>query len=179
MAHFTLSINAPTLSAYDPDNPTQATEELNLQLHNVLQDMEDSGWKLDDDKLVGGAWTTIESNIFTALKVVHDYAALAITNYRDHGTPDIAVPTTASLSALNYNGDYAFVAKFQLTLWKQCYSMLLAIYYLWQTEEDPLRIKDYIRDMLMAWPLQDIAIDLNDETGTSLKIYPQWKNLET
>ena len=60
-----------------------------------------------------------------------------------------------------------------------CYKMMFMIYYMWKTEEDPLLLKEKLQELLVAWPLQDIAIDLNDETGTQLKVYPQWKNLET
>ena len=60
----------------------------------------------------------------------------------------------------------------------ECYKMMYRIYYLWETEEDPLRIKDYIRDMLLAWPLHDIEIQLNEEAGKSLRVYPVWKDAD-
>jgi len=178
MSYIQLDIASPTLSAYDPDNPTQATEELNLALHKTLADMDSALWYLTDGRPSASNTLALRQETRTMIKVVFDYAKAAIVNYEDHGTPDLTEPVYTLLPAWTLLAEPRLLAHFE-KLNIECMKKLYWIYYLWETESDPMRIKGYIRDMLMAWPLQDIAIDLNDETGTSLKIYPQWKNLET
>jgi hypothetical protein len=178
MAYADLSITGPTLSAYDPDNPTQATEELNLQLHNILQDMEDAGWRITDDLLLSGSWTVLEQWIVNCLDTVYDYAAQAIADYRNGDPISITIPTVSSLAVGGLTAYYPEVNAFQMRFLGECYKMMFVIYYLWKTEDDPLRIKDYIRDMLLAWPLNDITIDLGSESGSSMRLYPSWKGIE-
>jgi len=179
MPYLVLSIDAPTLSAYDPDNPTQATEELNLQLHNILQDMEDSSWKLNDGVISAGHWTTFGTWLVAQLGVVFDYAAQAIADHRADDPISIIRPTASAIPAHTYVSYYPSINTFMMKFLADCYKMMFMIYYMWKTEEDPLLLKEKLQELLVAWPLQDIAIDLNDETGTQLKVYPQWKHLET
>ena len=180
MAYTALSIVAPTLSEYDPDNPTQATEELNLALHNILQDMEDATgtWYLTDGVPTAADAAFFFGYVHDVIEDVFDYAKGAIETYRSTGTPTLAKPTKTTISNFSVIW-YPLWSAEAFKVYAEGLKMCYLIYYMWKTETDPLRVKDYIRDMLLAWPLQDIAIDLNDETGTSLKIYPQWKNLET
>ena len=180
MAYTSLAVTAPTLSAYDPDNPTQATEELNLALHNILQDMDDASgtWYLTDNAPSNAESVAIRTSVNACYEVVFNYAESAIASFRVPETIVLAKPAYNDLPAIP-SGAYFPILQLMHRVHAQCLKGMWFIYYMWKTEEDPLRIKDYIRDMLMAWPLQDIAIDLNDETGTQLKVYPQWKNLET
>lgn len=178
MAYFTLSIAAPTLSAYDPDNPTQATEELNLQLHNILQDMEDGSWYLSDEVYTAAEGTYFRQYAHYVCQTVFNYAKSAIVAYRSETPIPLTEPTYNSFSPPS-----GMVCKFlqqkAFDMFTQGMKMLYFIYYMWKTEEDPVRIKDYIRDMLLAWPLQDISIDLKDEGGSQLRVYPTWNELET
>lgn len=177
MAYFALSIDAPTLSAYDPDNPTQATEELNIQLHNIIQDMEDAGFYLSDNVPSTADRTTILGYMRGNIQAVYTYAKNAISSFRSTGDPDISAPTTGLLTAPTLVQHFIFQRE-QLEIYLQCWKALWVIYYLWDSEEDPLRIKDYIRDMLLAWPLQDIQINLADDSGSQMKIFPAWRGLE-
>lgn len=178
MAHISLSIDAPTLSAYDPDNPTQATEELNLQLHNILQDMETAGWYLEDMRIDDTDLTNWKSVSFGMMQDVFSYAADAIASFRSTGDPDLAAPLAGDISNWTAWASSPLVGR-ALDLWISCMKIKHLIYYMWETEEDPLRVKDYIRDLLISWPLTDLTVELKDEGGSELKIYPSWKNLET
>lgn len=179
MSYAILSVTAPTLSAYDPDNPTQATEELNLQLHNILQDMEDNGFYVNDGRLSTTLMNFHQASIRNCVKVVFDYAASAIEDFRAEDPIGLAEPSTTEFANFTYAEYYPFLSNFQNKVFLECYKMMYLIYYMWKTETDPLRIKDYIRDMLLAWPLQDISIDLKDEGGSQLRVYPTWSELET
>jgi len=180
MAYQALSVTAPTLSAYDPDNPTQATEELNLALHNILKDMDDATgtWWLSDGVMTTGQSAPHRASVVAMIGAVFDYCEGAISTYRDTGTATLTRPINTTIPTPYVSGCPG-PDDILNQVYIQCQKVCHFVYYLWKTETDPLRVKDFIRDMLMAWPLQDIAIDLNDETGTQLKVYPQWKNLET
>jgi hypothetical protein len=179
MAYTLLSIDAPTLLGYDSENPTQATEELNLQLHNVLQDMEDAGvWYMSDECPPTAHADTAGSYIVANYKITFLYAKQAIENHRAGSPTGLAEPNHDDYYwTISYPYIYVRKALFQSAM--EAVQMAWKIYYMWETEDDPLLIKDYIRDMLLAWPLQDISIDLKDEGGSSLRVYPQWNNLET
>lgn len=178
MAYFTLSVAAPTLSAYDPDNPTQATEELNIQLHNILQDMEDAGFYIAENRMDTTALQGARSAMRDMTKNVFDYAKSAIHNYRDTGDPNLSEPVYTGVTAPVYT-QYHAAAIAQWQHYATCIKIMYMIYYLWETEDDPLLLKEYIRSMLLAWPLQDIQINLADDSGSQLKIFPAWRHIET
>lgn len=179
MAYVALAVTAPTGTTYDSENPTQGTEELNMTLHAILQDMEDANFVLNDDCIPAGHWTTIENWMVAEIDKLFDYAAQAIEDYRAEDPISITIPTSSMFAGHTYAAQYPSFNKFQFTFLASLYKMAFLIYYLWKTETDPARVKDYIRDMLLAWPLQDIAINLKDEGGSDLRVYPQWNNLET
>jgi len=179
MAYKALSVTAPTGTTYDSENPTQGTEELNMTLHAILQDMEDAGpWYLYNDVPTSAQITGVKDYLHDLIEDVFDYAEGAIDTYRDSGTPTLAKPVVGSLTA-----PYAYADKsLQKISWKAYFEgmkIMYFIYYLWKTETDPLRVKDFIRDMLLAWPLQDVTIDLADDGGSQIKLYPQWNNIES
>lgn len=179
MASYTLDISpAPSLEAYDSENPTQATEEINLALHNILVDMETAGWKLVDGIPDSSSIQTALYYCFGVINAVFDYAATAIENFRDEEPPGLSEPLTTTLT-LPGASDYPELSRLMMEAWIQGNKALYTIYYLWETELDPLRIKDFIRDMLLAWPLLDTTIELKDEGGSALRVFPQWRNLET
>lgn len=174
MPYIDLNIDpAPSGVGYDDEFPTQNNELLAAQIHNTLQDMEDEYWRI-------GAGPTdyyqaiMRSGIRDQIKVVFDYAKTAIHNFRTIGVPGISEPTAALFSTISYSDTYPETTGPCIQLYIECMKMMYRIYYLWQTEEDPLRIKDYIRDMLIAWPLMDTTIALKDEGGSELRIYPSW-----
>jgi len=172
MAYATLVVTAPTGTTYDSENPTQGTEELNMTLHAILQDMEDAGFLLNDGTIEAGHWTTLENWIVSQLDIVFDYAAQAIEDHRNEDPISITIPTASKLAAHTYNAYYPSVNAFSMNFLTDCYKMLFMIYYMWKTETDPLRLKDYIRDMLLAWPLQDITLDLSDDGGNQIRVHP-------
>lgn len=178
MAYSTLSVTAPTGTTYDSENPTQGTEELNMTLHAILQDMEDAGaWLLTDERPDATQRTAFLSDVFSMVDEVFDYAEGAISTYRDTGTATLAAPTSSTINPPGTNV-YPELTKQAYQVWVSCTKIVFLIYYMWKTETDPLRVKDFIRDMLLAWPLQDVAINLKDEGGSELKVFPAWNNLD-
>jgi hypothetical protein len=179
MASYTLDISpSPSLSAYDPDNPTQATEELNLALHNMLVAMESAGWKMSDDI---PATSDIEGALYYCFGIisgVFDYADQAITNFRAKDPTGLSEPLITTITVPTPSV-YPELTRLMMEHWLLGIKALYFIYYLWETEDDPLRVKDFIRDMLIAWPLLDTTIELRDEGGSALRVFPQWRNLET
>jgi hypothetical protein len=158
---------APSLSAYDSDNPTQATEELSIALHNYLAALDTANYQVCDgipDYSVTGA---VLENIRGNTEAVFTYAKTAIEGWRESETPGIETPDSNDLYTPTTTG-YAWLDAIQISHYNFCYKVLFTIW-----------IKDYIRDMLLAWPLQDISIDLAEDSGSQLRIYPTWKNLET
>jgi hypothetical protein len=179
MAYSSLSVTAPTGTTYDPENPTQGTEELNMTLHAILQDMEDAGlWYLHDDYVGATPQTNATQRIHDMIEDAFDYVEGAIDTYRENGTPTLAKPTATTIVA-PYQWFQEHLNKAQWECYTQCMKVCYFAYYMWKTETDPLRVKDYIRDMLLAWPLQDVTIDLADDGGSQIKLYPQWNNIES
>lgn len=175
MGYIDLAIDpSPSGTGYDDSLPTRNNELLAAQIHNTIQDMGDSGfWYLYDGVNNATDKTEIKTNIRTWVKAVFDYALSAIQQFRASGTVTLVEPTASDFG--NPWHDFELpAAQMQWDLWKECMKMKYLIYYLWQSEEDPLRVKDYIRDMLIAWPLLDTTISLKDEGGSELKIYPSW-----
>lgn len=179
MGYVDLSVSvAPHATAYDEDYPTRNTEQYSNVLHNILQDMDDQGnWWLDDGVPSAGYIATPAERIHDMIEDVFDYAALGIANYRATGNPNLSKPTYTSVGRPGVVV-YPDVRQAEWRVYCECLKMMYRIYYLWETEEDPLRIKDYIRDMLIAWPLQDVEIQLNEEAGKSLRVYPVWKDAD-
>lgn len=178
MAYFTLVIpNEPNATAYDEAYPTRSTELYSHALHNIIQDMDDNAWILDDGKPSSTQMASIELFINTCLEAVYDYAANALTNFRDHGTPDVVKPTTALLGYSGYLASYTWGNRSLYQIYWRCYSAIWAIYFLWKFE-DPIRLKEYIRDLLLAWPLNDVTVELNTEAGQNMRVYPSWAGIE-
>lgn len=176
MAYIDLAIDpSPSGEGYDDSLPTQNNELLAAQIHNTLEDMDDSGtWYISNDDLSTNDKNAIASALYDNMEVVFNYAKTAITNFRATGSPGIAKPVAYSVLTRPLYSWNKTAQKIQWENYNTCLRMMWAIWYMWGTETDPLRIKDYIRDMLVAWPLMDTTISLKDEGGSELKIYPSW-----
>ncbi len=178
MAQVTLTQNhAPHVTGYDSTEPTRQTELLNATINGIIEDMEDAGWSIADHNLPSTDVVSIASNIHDMIEDVFDYAKSGITNFRATGDPNLSKPLYTSIPRPSLRSRWR-QQLIQWNVYQQCIAMMYRIYYLWETEEDPLRIKDYIRDMLLAWPLHDIEIQLNEEAGKSLRVYPVWKDAD-
>lgn len=178
-AALTIDVN-PNAAGYDEDYPTRSTELLNHQLHEMLVDMDDAtgSWYLTDDVLTAGQWQTLENWIVTTLDTVFDYAAQAIEDHRSEVSISITIPTVSSLTVPTYATYYREVSNFCMRFLGECYKMMFVIYYMWKTEEDPLLIKEKLQQLLIAWPLMDTTIDLQTESGQTIRMYPSWKNVD-
>lgn len=179
MAYEQILVNDAHLTSYDEDYPTRSTENLNWNLHSMLMDMQDAGpWWLNDNNPDTTDCNTIRQAIYDNIKVVFDYAALAITTYRATGTPAIAEPAVGALGRPVLRV-YEAAQGVQWQIQALCFQKMYMIYYLWKTEDDPLLIKEYMRDLLNSWPLMDTTIQLSDETGQSFRVFPAWNNIES
>ena len=179
MSYIDLSVAAPHATPYDSEYPTRSTENYSHALHTVLKNMDDYGsWFLSDGCIATGHHVSLKTDVRTMIKVVFDYAAGAIETYRENGTPTLSEPTVAMLGGLSFQNALPFVAEKAVQLWINCYTMLYKIYYMWKTEDDPLLLKEKLQELLVAWPLTDTEITLNEEGGQTLKIVPAWKNID-
>ena len=178
MAKFLYSqLTPPDATAYDASYPTRSTELYSNECHQILATMSSNGFLFDDGIPEGADRDNILANIRDMVSDVTVYATAAITNFRDHGSPDLLPPdeNTITLPLISY---YREPQQLLLSLYAKSISVCWTLYYLWCTEEDPLRIKDYIRDMLLAYPLNDLTIALNEEGGSSIRIFPSWNEIE-
>lgn len=178
MGAFTISVAAPHATAYDSNNPTRSTENLNHELHEVLQDMEDNSFIVTDNCPT----STVRSNwldyMYNNIEEVWDYANDAITNYRTSGSPALAKPTKTKIGAPNQFINYPWLYKIASDLYIRATQTLFFIYYMWESEEDPLLLKEKLQELLIAWPLMDTTIDLQTESGQTIRMYPSWKNVD-
>ena len=178
MAYTSLSVAAPHETAFDEDYPTRSTENYSHALHEILQDMEDAGpWYIWDNYLATAQRTAFNTFVHDAIEDVFDYAEDAISSYRSTGDPTLSKPTLTSIG-----NQPAFVMDCfnneATKIYTSCMKMLYFIYYMWETEEDPLLLKEKLQELLIAWPLLDTTIELNSELGQSFKVYPSWKNAD-
>lgn len=178
MAHTPLVVTAPHATPYDATYPTRSTENYAHALHEILQDMEDVSWDISDENI-----TTTDIENFTyywngMMNHVFDYAAQAIDEHRDEVTITIAEPEYDDMSIphayIKFNPWYL---KF-CDVWIDCMKMKWKIFYMWKTESDPLLLKEKLTELLIAWPLTDTEITLNEEGGQSMRIVPAWKNVD-
>ena len=178
MAFTTLSVVAPHATAYDEDYPTRSTENYSHALHEVLQDMEDAtNWYLSDQVPATAVRNSIIQKIHDMVEAVFDYAEDAIEGWRATQTPGLSKPTWESIDAPLINV-YSKFALIEYQVWSDCIKKMYMIYYMWETEEDPLLFKEKLQELLIAWPLLDTTIELNSELGQEFKVYPSWKNAD-
>jgi len=180
MGYSALAVTAPHATAYDEDYPTRSTENYAHSLHDILQDMEDAAgtWYLTDQNIAAADMQWYEQYILHAnIKTVFEYAEGAIDTYRSTGTPTLVEPAWDDLAG-HTTGKYPEMNRLQWENYRDCMKMMYFIYYMWKTEEDPLLLKEKLQELLVAWPLLDTTIELNTETGQSLKFYPSWKNVD-
>lgn len=170
----------PNATAYDEDYPTRSTELLNHQLHEMLVDMNDAtgDWRLEDG-LVNSS-TTRQAYlewIHDLIEDVFDYAEGAIDTYRTSGTPTLSHPAYTDLPLPHLTG-YPHRIQEQYKLYQEGMKIMYFIYYMWKTETDPLLLKEKLQELLIAWPLMDTTIDLQTESGQTIRMYPSWKNVD-
>ena len=180
MANISLIIDpSPDVTPYDEEYPTRSTELLSAQLHNILVDMNDGGpWSLDDGIPNTSQRAATSDRIILMVGDLFDYAQAGIVNYRDHGSPDLARPASGLISLPRSSIPYKILREMEWGTYRICYEKAFLIYYMWETEEDPLLIKEYLRSLLSSWPLQDTTIELSDQTGQAFRVYPAWNNIE-
>ena len=179
MAHTKVEITtAPNSTAYDASYPTRSTELYCNQVHNVLQDLDDAGdWWISDRVPSATTQNDIETWVHDTIEDVFDYAAQAIEDHRAEDEISITKPTKTSISEPTvwlYN-------LYTPWMWKHyadCMRYMYLIYYMWKTENDPLLLKEKLQELLIAWPLQDTTIELNEDMGQQFKVYPSWKSAE-
>lgn len=179
MGYTALNVTAPNSTAYDDAHPTRSTENYAHALHDILQDMEDAAgtWYIYDNVPTAAQISGVMTYIHNAIEDVFDYAAGAIDTYRTSGTPILAHPTAASIASPTGWADKTL----QERVWKtysECIKIMYFIYYMWKTEDDPLLLKEKLQELLIAWPLTDTEIILNEEGGQSLHVVPSWKNVD-
>jgi len=179
MGYTTVDVTAPHGTAYDEDYPTRSTENYAHSLHNILQDMEDAAgdWYLTDGYPSTAHTTAFLENLHDNIEVVFDYADSAITEHRAEESITLSKPVYDDLS-WGVIGLYPVYAKAVLDNYKECMQMMYKIYYMWKTEEDPLLLKEKLQELLVAWPLTDTEITLNEEGGQTMRITPAWKNVD-
>lgn len=169
---------APNATAYDEDYPTRSTELYNHTLHELLVDMDDGGsWYLNDKCPSSSEWASYRETACAVIEDVFDYADLAITTHRTPGTPALSKPAHSSLP-----GPIVFIYDIfneaYTKLYTEAYKFMWFIYYMWMTEEDPLLLKEKLQELLIAWPLMDTTIDLQTESGQTIRMYPSWKSVD-
>lgn len=178
MALSTLVVTAPHATAYDAAFPTRSTENYAHGLHEILQDMEDAGpWYLTDLTVSTTVRDNVLKNITDNCGVVFDYAAEAIEEHRADTPITILKPLWNDLS-VPVSPIYKKTYELQIKNYIDCMQMMFKIYYMWKTEEDPLLLKEKLQELLLAWPLTDTEIILNEEGGQSLHVVPAWKNVD-
>jgi len=178
MASFTLAVTAPHATAYDSDYPTRSTENYSHALHDVLQDMEDAGFKVADGSLLSAERTNLKNAIHDSIEGVFDYAEDAIQGWRASSDPGLTKPSVATTTLTWYYTNVQWINEFYLKLHAETYRMKYLIYYMWETEVDPLLLKEKLQELLIAWPLTDLTVELNTEAGQEMKVYPSWKNVD-
>jgi len=179
MGYTTLAVTAPHATAYDEDYPTRSTENYAHALHNILQDMEDAvgDWYLHDDYTNATTHANAFARIHDMIEDAFDYVEAAIDTYRSTGTPTLAKPTKTTIAApYQWFGEH--LNKAQWECYTQCMKVCYFAYYMWKTEEDPLLLKEKLQELLLAWPLTDTEITLNEEGGQTMRITPAWKNVD-
>ena len=179
MGYTALNVTAPHATAYDSDYPTRSNENYAHNLHEILQDMEDATgtWTLTDSWLSTADRNTHVGNLFAMIEDVFDYAEGAIDTYRSSGTPTLAVPTSTTVQNPQ-NWRYKWLFEREAQTYLECTKVVFFIYYMWKTEEDPLLLKEKLQELLIAWPLLDTTIELQNDMGQSFKVYPSWKNAD-
>jgi hypothetical protein len=181
MGYTTLTLDVtPNATAYDANYPTRSTELLNHQLHEMIEDMDLAAgvWYLSDNSFTSSEWITLRNSLYNNIKEVFDYADLAITNYRATGSPGLSLPLAADIALPSYTNVYPHFQPALLRHYHDCMAMKFKIYYMWMTEEDPLLLKEKLQELLIAWPLMDTTIDLQTESGQTIRMYPSWKNVD-
>lgn len=178
MAFTSLVCAPPHATAYDEAYPTRSTENYAHALHIILEDMKDAGWSIDD-----GEWSNSHANTFAALmrtniKTVFDYAKQAITNHRASTPTGLSEPVYSDVYWSSATQTYKFFKKALYNNAHECIAMMYKIYYMWETEEDPLLIKEKLQELLIAWPLTDTEIILNEEGGSKIRVVPAWKDVD-
>lgn len=179
MSYTALNVTAPHATAYDASYPTRSTENYAHALHDILQDMEDGTgiWYLHDGFPHTSVYEAVRDYIHDAIEDVFDYADTAITGWRASETPGITKPTKTSITMppnILYMEDRLICVR----VYSECIKMLYKIWYMWGTEEDPLLLKEKLQELLIAWPLTDSEIFLNEDGGQSIHIVPAWKNVD-
>jgi hypothetical protein len=179
MGYTALNVTAPHATAYDSDYPTRSTENYAHNLHTILQDMEDAGgtWTLSDGLTNNTTRDSYLADWMGMIEDVWDYAEGAIDTYRATGTPTLSKPTVSTI-AKPVMGSYEKLNRKSFDLWISCHKVMWAIYYMWKTEDDPLLLKEKLQELLVAWPLTDTEVILNEEGGQSLHVHPAWKNVD-
>lgn len=172
-----LTVTAPHATAYDEDYPTRSTENYSHALHEILQDMEDDSWIITDHVLDSTGMSTLVGSLHDMIEDVFDYADDAITGYRASGDPNLTKPTKTSLTQPGQRSYYRH-NEILVKTYVECMKMMYLIYYMWETEEDPLLLKEKLQELLIAWPLLDTTIELSSELGQQFKVYPSWKNVD-
>ena len=180
MAHFTFSFEAPHATAYDPDYPTRSTENYSHAMHELLEELENTGdsWYIQNDLPKANYMDTFAGYYHDAIEAVYDYAEGAIDTYRSSGTPTLTKPTAISPITKPSTAYYPSLIEKGFAVYTECLKVCYFIYYMWKTEEDPLLFKEKLRELLLAWPLTDLTVELNTEAGQEMKIYPSWKNVD-
>jgi len=169
---------SPNATAYDSSYPTRSTELYCNVMHNLLQDMDDQGdfWAVD-----GVMETGVRSAVYEwwhdTIEEVFDYADTAISDHRTPQTISISKPTKTSVTLPTIT----VYPEYEVRMWDHyayCMKMMYLIYYMWKTETDPLLLKEKLQELLVAWPLHDITVELNEDMGQQFKVYPSWKSAE-
>lgn len=169
---------APNGTAYASDNPTRSTELYCNQVHNVLQDMDDAGdWYMRDDAYGPSVRDACATYVHEIVEDVYDYAASAIEDHRAEDPIGLTKPTTTTLTKPT-GTYYPLLDEIKWRVYTEAFKIMFFIYYMWKTEEDPLLIKEKLRELLVAWPLLDTTIELASDLGQQFKVYPSWKNAD-
>lgn len=180
MGYTTLSVILPHATPYDEAYPTRSMENYSHALHEILQDMEDAGgsWYLTDGNVSSTTQALHTGWIHDMIEDVFDYAASAIEQHRLGFPPGLAKPTK---TLVRTPGEcvYPLIQAKHYDCYIACMQMCYKIYYMWETEEDPLLLKEKLTELLISWPLTDTEIFLNEEAGQSLRVIPAWKNVDT
>lgn len=177
MAYFAYSaVNSPSAAGYDEDYPTRNQELLADELLRLLNDCSDASFRFFD-----GINTEVQNPqwaewIHDTTEIVRKYAEEAIADYRAQDPIGIAEPTWETIPWILWT-----VPPMQdsfMKHWVRCNTALHVIYYMWKSEVDPLRIRDYLIDTLLTVPLNDVTVDLKEDSGAQIKVYPTFQTVD-
>lgn len=169
---------SPSGTAYDGDFPTRSTELFSSESHRILESMGAAGFKFSDD-LVNDTFAidAFIINLTTMHQNTSLYIAAAIASARLDPPIPPAFPTKVEIPYFISTG-WAILDKQLMAEYCRCFFLGCLVCHLAQVTDDPTALEHLADKILAAWPTIDTEIELGDETGNVLRIFPAWNNID-